>query len=102
MKFIDAIIHWLSDWSLYITSIMIGITAKISYEIRSGRNLKLVQWIWILTASVVCGYGASVFCRYNEWTAQSGFIVPAATLTGERILIYVMDNWKKWILKLAK
>lgn len=102
MKFFEVIMHWFSDWSLYITSIMIGVTAKISYEIRSGRNLKLIQWIWILVASVVCGYGASVFCIYNHWEARSGFIVPAATLTGERLLIYLMDNWKSWLRKLVK
>jgi hypothetical protein len=72
-----------------------GVLGKISYEIYMQRTITIVQWCAIVGLSIFVGYLTSVICMENGWVTQSQYIVPIATLLGEKIVVYLFQNHKK-------
>lgn len=89
----------LGKFSTWIVSISVGITAKISYEIYVKRTLSILQWFAIIAMSLVSGYMMSVYCHSHGWNSQGQYLVPIATLMGEKIFIYLIENYKSIIAK---
>ena len=82
----------LSESWTWIIGIAIGLIGKISYEIYMKRTLTILQWIAVIGMSIVSGYVTSFYCMSNGWNAESQFLVPIATLLGEKFFIYIIEN----------
>ena len=57
--------------------------------------MTIVQWIAIVGLSIFVGYLTSVICMENGWVTQSQYLVPIATLLGEKVVVYIFQNQKK-------
>ena len=85
----------LGKFSTYIFGITIGILGKLSYEIYMKRTMNFLQWTAVVGMSVFTGYVTSVYCNANGFETQAQFIVPLATLLGEKLFIYLIENHKQ-------
>jgi hypothetical protein len=85
----------LQDSGAVIISVSVGIIGKISYEIYMKRTLSIIQWIAIVLMSIISGYLVSVYCRANEMQDEAQILVPIATLLGEKIFIFLIENYQK-------
>lgn len=86
--------EWFIALGKWIASVFIGVIGKISYELSQRRKLSYLEWVGIIGVSVLCGYLAAVWCAHNNMVQQGFFIVPIATLFGEKITQYLTDNFK--------
>jgi len=93
-----------SEWHAFLTktsgaivSICVGVIGKISYELVMKRKLTLIQWVAVVGISVFVGYISLVWCNSSGMQKQSYWIAPVATLLGERIMIYVMTNYRSFV-----
>lgn len=82
-------------FSTYIFGITIGLLGKLSYEIYMKRTMNFLQWTAVVGMSVFTGYVVSVYCSNNGFETQAQFIVPLATLMGEKFFIYLVENHKQ-------
>lgn len=89
-------------WSTFIVGISIGIIGKISYEIYMKRTLSILQWFAIVGLSIFVGYLMSVYCLSKGMDAQAQFLVPITTLLGEKIVVYLFENYKSIIAQAIK
>lgn len=82
-------------FSTYFFGITIGILGKLSYEIYMKRTMNFLQWTAVVGMSVFTGYVTSVYCNSNGYETQAQFIVPLATLLGEKLFIYLIENHRQ-------
>jgi hypothetical protein len=82
-------------FSTYIFGIAIGLLGKISFELYMKRTMNFFQWTAIIGMSVFTGYVTSVYCNSQGLVTQAQFIVPLATLMGEKFFIYLIENHKQ-------
>lgn len=92
MKTIHWILNEIGNVSNWVYGISIGVLGKISYEVYMKRSLSLIQWMTVIAMSVFSGYIAATYCNYLGWEAQAQFLVPMATLLGEKTFIYLIAN----------
>jgi hypothetical protein len=78
----------------YVVGIGVGLLAKISYDIYMKRTLSFIQWVAVIALSVFCGYLTSQYCMSSGHGDLSQILVPLATLFGEKMIQYVMENHK--------
>ena len=78
----------------YVVGIGVGLLAKISYDIYMKRTLSFIQWVAVIALSVFCGYLTSQYCLSTGHTDLSQILVPLATLFGEKLIQYFMENHK--------
>jgi hypothetical protein len=78
-----------------LVPIMIGVMAKISHDIMLKKRHSFWQWVGIIGVSIFCGYMVSIFCMGHGYEKQAHILVPLCTLFGEKIMIYVTDNWSR-------
>lgn len=97
---ITQIYDQLKIWSTFIAYNMIGIAANYADHYRKG-TLTKKQAIVSGVMGIVTGYLAYQVCVYYGFDKQMGLIIPAATMLGERIIPYIMDNGFSWLLKWA-
>lgn len=86
--------EYLHDAHTYVVSIGVGLIAKISYDLYMKRTLSFIQWVAVIALSVVCGYLTSAYCISYGKHELSQILVPLATLFGEKVVQYVMENYK--------
>lgn len=91
----DQFLALIQEFWTYIISTAVGVIGKISYEIGMKRKMSLLQWFAIVGISIFTGYIVSVICVRYQLDEQAGFLVPIATLLGEKILIYVTNNYRE-------
>ena len=84
----------LSHLNTYVIGIGVGLVAKISYDLYMKRTLSFVQWCAVVSLSVFCGYITGMWCIESGRTDLSQVIVPLATLFGEKVVVYIMENYK--------
>jgi len=84
--------------STAIVYILMGVAANLVDHYRKGTFSKK-QVIISGVMGVVTGYLAYQFCLYFDLTRQAGYIVPVATMAGEKIIPYIMDNALGWLTK---
>ena len=87
----------LGKWAIYI---VVGIAGKVSYELTLQRKLSLIEWIAVIGISVFVGYICMVWCVQNGFETQAAYIVPVATLLGEKAAAYVTDNFRSIITRI--
>ena len=90
----DELVQFFTKWSSYIVGTAIGVIGKISFEIGMKRKMSLWQWFGIVGVSIFAGYLVSALCAANGWDAQAGYLVPISTLLGEKLLIYITNNYQ--------
>jgi hypothetical protein len=84
----------LTHVNTYLISIGVGLLAKISYDLYMKRTLSFIQWTAVIAISVFCGYLTSTYCMTYGMSEASQILVPLATLFGEKLIQYVMENHK--------
>lgn len=82
-------------WYFWIISIIIGLIAKLSYEMSQKRKMTVVQVFGITGISIFFGYICSVTCVSYGWVKQGQIAVPVCTLLGEKIAAYTISNFNK-------
>jgi hypothetical protein len=92
---IAEMLKMVQDSGAWIVSISVGIIGKISYEIYMKRTLSIIQWIAIVLMSIISGYLVSVYCRAHAMHDQAQLLVPIATLLGEKIFIFLIENYQR-------
>lgn len=97
MSFFNYLGEIISDVNSWAMGIIIGVLGKISYEIYMKRALTVMQWIAVVGLSIFAGYQTAIYCQTNGYESQSSWAVPMATLMGEKIFIYVMSNYKRFL-----
>jgi hypothetical protein len=95
MNLFNYLTHFLSDLNNWVFGIFIGVLGKISYELYMKRTITVIQWIAVIGLSIFSGYLTSVYCENNGHTQEASWAVPMATLMGEKLFLYVMNNYKK-------
>jgi hypothetical protein len=94
-EFVNEVALLFGKFSTYIFGITIGLLGKLSYEIYMKRTLNFIQWTAVVGMSVFTGYITSVYCNSQGYITQAQFIVPLATLMGEKFFIYLIENHKQ-------
>lgn len=94
-EFVNEVVLLFGKFSTYIFGITIGLLGKLSYEIYMKRTMNFLQWTAVVGMSVFTGYVTSVYCNAQGYEAQAQFIVPLATLMGEKLFIYLIENHKQ-------
>jgi hypothetical protein len=84
----------LNNTHTYVVGIGVGLLGKLSYDIYMKRTLSLLQWFAVIALSVFCGYLTSQYCTSCGHTDLAQVLVPLATLFGEKLIQYVMENHK--------
>lgn len=85
----------LSHINTYVIGVGIGLVAKVSYDVYMKRTLTLMQWFAVISLSVFCGYITSAYCISCGRTELAQVLVPLATLFGEKVIMYIMENYKQ-------
>lgn len=78
----------------YVIGVGVGLVAKLSYDIYMKRTLTFVQWCAVISISVFCGYITSAYCTSVGRVELGQVLVPLATLFGEKVVVYLMENHK--------
>lgn len=95
-------------WILYV---LVGLMAKYSYDIITGKRVSFIQALASAGAAIAIGVIASAICIYHNLENQGMFIVPGATILSDKIIIALMtvdvkselSIWfKHWADKLKK
>lgn len=90
----------LKVWSTFIAYNMIGIAANYADHYRKG-TLTKKQAIVSGVMGIVSGYMAYQICIHYGFYKQMGLVIPAATMLGERLIPYIIDNGLGWVVKWA-
>jgi hypothetical protein len=85
---------FIHTYGQFIIGTGLGVIAKLSYDIYMKRTLSILQWISIVGLSVFSGYLMSVFCVSKNMEKEAQYLVPIATLMGEKIVVYLFENYK--------
>lgn len=85
---------FIHKYGQFIIGTGLGVIAKLSYDIYMKRTLSILQWISIVGLSVFSGYLMSVFCVSKNMEKEAQYLVPIATLLGEKIVVYLFANYK--------
>ena len=93
-KMKQTLIEFLSDSYHWLVGIFVGLVGKISYDIAMKRTLNFLQWLAVIALSVMVGYLTARFCEWKGWASSADFLVPLMTLFGEKIIVYLMTNYK--------
>jgi hypothetical protein len=92
--------QWLISVGKWVVSIFIGVIAKISHVLTSKQKLTMLEWVAVVGLSIFVGYLSAVWCSTNNFVVQGYFIVPVATLLGEKIVAYATDNFRPIISRI--
>ncbi len=92
----------INSGAAWIIGVSIGLIGKISYELYMKRSLSILQWIAVIGMSIISGYLMSTYCQSNHLTTESQFLVPIATLLGEKVFIYLMENYQRIVRGIVK
>ena len=84
----------LSHVNTYVIGVGVGLVAKISYDLYMKRTLTFLQWCAVISLSVCCGYVTSAYCMSSGHQDLAQVLVPLATLFGEKVVVYFMENYK--------
>ena len=84
--------------STAIVYILMGIAANLVDHYRKG-TFSRKQVIISGIMGVVSGYLAYQFCIHFGLMRQAGYIVPVATMAGEKLIPYIMDNSLGWLTR---
>lgn len=78
-------------WGLYV---FIGLIAHISHILAAKEKPSRLQFFGSMGTALFVGYLASAWCIANA-PEKGKYLVPVATLLSEKILSWILTNWKK-------
>ena len=79
-----------------IVTALLAIMGKISNEILMKRKLSWITWIAIIGVSLFWAWMAGLFCAWMQYEYLStSIVVGIATLMGEKINIYIAQNYRQ-------
>jgi hypothetical protein len=79
-----------------IIYILIGVGANLTDHYRKG-TLNKKQAFISGAMGIVIGYMTWKLCRTLGWESHEGYLIPAATMAGERIVPYLIEFMPKAI-----
>jgi hypothetical protein len=78
-----------------IMSAITATVAKVSHTIMNNRKLSFAKWCAIISISLFWAWMAGLFCAWKGFdTLLTSMIVGLSTLLGERINVYISENYK--------
>lgn len=96
-KLKEEIIEFFIRTGSWLFWIGIGVAAKIAFDSK-GKVLTRKEKIIKVVISAFVGYLIAQFFTYKHWEASIKIAVPVATLVGESVIEFLMEN-SKTILK---
>ena len=95
--FKNEFIAFFSKLWITIFYIFIGIIAKFSFDLITGKRITFWQAIGSVGISLFIGFLSSVYCA-NYHPNLTPYVVPIATLSSEKIFLAIMAiDWSKMI-----
>lgn len=95
MQLLDELHQFFTKFGAAIMSAAVATIAKISNEILMRRKLSWFAWIAIVGVSLFWAWMAGMYCLWMNYSPfASSLIVGLATLLGEKINIYLAQNYK--------
>jgi hypothetical protein len=95
MQLHDELQLFFTKFGAAIMSAAVATIAKISNEILMRRKLSWFAWIAIVGVSLFWAWMAGMYCAWMNYSPfASSLFVGLATLLGEKINIYLAQNYK--------
>lgn len=95
MQLLDELHQFFTKFGAVIMSAAVATIAKISNEILMRRKLSWFAWIAIVGVSLFWAWMAGMYCAWMNYSPfASSLFVGLATLLGEKINIYLAQNYK--------
>lgn len=95
MELNNEIEQFVSKFGAAIMSAAVATVAKISHEILLRRKLSWFAWLAIVGVSLFWAWMGGLFSAWMGYSSfASSLIVGLATLLGEKINIYLAQNYK--------
>lgn len=95
------IYEWLKSISTPLIYVLIGIGANYTDHYRKG-TLTWKQAIVSGVMGIVVGYISWAVCNAQGWQEHEGYIIPVATMAGERIVPYLIQAMPELIKKIVE
>lgn len=97
----DELIEFFTRFGSWIIGITVGVAAKLAFESKT-RILSKKEKIVIVVISAFIGYLTALYWDYKGWDNTIKIAVPVATLVGEGVVEWAMDNTKTILKALFK
>jgi hypothetical protein len=95
MEPLNEINQFFAKFGAAIMSAVVAVVAKISNEILMRRKLSWFAWVAIVGVSLFWAWMAGMYCVWMNYSPfASSMIVGLSTLLGEKINIYLAQNYK--------
>jgi hypothetical protein len=95
MEHLNEVNQFFAKFGAAIMSAFVAVVAKISNEILMRRKLSWFAWIAIVCVSLFWAWMAGMYCVWMSYSPfASSMIVGLSTLLGEKINIYLAQNYK--------
>lgn len=75
---------------VWLLCIFLGLMAKYSYDIITGKRITLLQALASAGIAFFVGFLASVWCVINDMEREGMWIVPIATLLSEKVIMAML------------
>lgn len=93
--YLASLYQTMHDFAATIASAALAMAGKISNELLMKRKFTWSQWCGIVGISLFWAWMAGLFCRWMQYDyIFTSIIVGLVTLMGEKINMYVFDNYK--------
>jgi hypothetical protein len=90
--------EFLNKFGGAVITALLAIGGKVSNEILMRRKMSWINWIALIGVSLFWAWMAGLFCAYMEYKyLGTSIIVGLATMLGEKINIYLAQNYKNII-----
>lgn len=94
MEFIkEEIWAFFSKFYVWILYVFIGLLAHVSHILAGKQKPTTLQFFSSMGIAIFVGYLSSAWCIANA-PEQGKYIVPIATLLSDKVLSWIMTNWK--------
>jgi hypothetical protein len=91
----DEVNQFLTKYGAAMMSAAVATVAKLSHEILLKRKLSWVAWVAIVGVSLFWAWMGGLFCAWMNYSSfSSSLVVGLSTLLGEKINIYLAQNYK--------
>jgi len=99
---IEGFIVFFLKWWVVGSYIMMAIITKFSFDRSRGVRLSFWETLGGIGVAWCMGAWAAIICANREWNDQMYWVVPLATLLGDKIYLYIMSNWKVILYSIVK
>jgi hypothetical protein len=89
----DEVVEFFVRFGSWIMGIIIGVSVKLAFESKR-RKLTMKEKVIKTIISIFAGYIAGVYWDYKGWEESMKLAVPIATIIGESVVEFIMENSK--------